>query len=523
MTGSPTATLVTAVPDLLDPAGVLVAEGVGERRRRLLLLPLSLEDVQVGPAQPGAADLHDHVERALDVRLLGHVHESAARCSRAAGVPASTHHLVLARRGRCHDRSIVGYGTKNEQVAKICGWLGNRLLWTGTRPAIIASWRAPRRSTASVSTTCSRARGRWWCCCTAGRRPGTAGARSSRPWPTAHVLVPDLRGYGQQRQAALRLRQADHGHRRPGPGRPPRPPADRPAGRPRPRGPGRPPARPSTIPSEVERLAVLDIVPTREMFARADADRGPRLLALAVPPPARPPRAPGRPQHRGLPALVLRALDSQPAGRRGGRPGVRPRLLGPGGAAGRVRRLPGHLPRRPRRRRGQRRRRPAPGHAVLACGAPAPAHRRPARILGGHADDSAARPWRAAVTSSPRSGPTRSPGSCWPSSAVGPPVGGPGGPTASRCLSGVEGNTAELVEGFSHAGDSWAVLGEQLAAGGCQPTSRARDDADRTGQTKAPHALPGSARRQVVEAVVVEVPGRLREAEEATNSGPEGA
>jgi hypothetical protein len=152
-------------------------------------------------------------------------------------------------------------------------------------------------------------------------------------------------------------------------------------------GPGRPPLRPrpprrGRAPGRARhRPHPGDVRPGRR-------DRGPWLLAPAVPPPARPPRAPGRPQHRGLPALVLRALDGQPAGRRGGRRGVRPRLLGPGG------------------------------------------------VRAGFDD------YRATF---PRSGPTRSPGSCWPSSGpdplllgghdttAGPPVGGPGGPAASRC------------------------------------------------------------------------------------------
>ena len=54
--------------DLVHPAGVLVAQDVGQRRvhRRV---PLALHDVQVGAAHPGAADLHDDVERATDGRL----------------------------------------------------------------------------------------------------------------------------------------------------------------------------------------------------------------------------------------------------------------------------------------------------------------------------------------------------------------------------------------------------------------------------------------------------------------------
>src|SRR5690349_13013939 len=54
----------------LHPSGVLVTEDVWQYGLRSLG-PLALDDVQVGAAYPGAADLNDHVERALDDRL-GH-------------------------------------------------------------------------------------------------------------------------------------------------------------------------------------------------------------------------------------------------------------------------------------------------------------------------------------------------------------------------------------------------------------------------------------------------------------------
>ena len=58
----------------MHPAGVLVAQDVGQRRvhRRV---PLALHDVQVGAAHPGAADLHDDVERAAEGRLGYLVHD----------------------------------------------------------------------------------------------------------------------------------------------------------------------------------------------------------------------------------------------------------------------------------------------------------------------------------------------------------------------------------------------------------------------------------------------------------------
>ena len=82
--------------DLVHPAGVLVADRVGQRRVHRLV-PLAQDDVQVGPAHPGAADLHDHVERALDGRLGDLVDGRAARCTRATARPSwDLLHLALA-------------------------------------------------------------------------------------------------------------------------------------------------------------------------------------------------------------------------------------------------------------------------------------------------------------------------------------------------------------------------------------------------------------------------------------------
>ena len=55
--------------DLVHPARVLVAGHVGEHDAGLLR-PLAFLDVQVGAAQPRGADLHDHVERPEDLRLV---------------------------------------------------------------------------------------------------------------------------------------------------------------------------------------------------------------------------------------------------------------------------------------------------------------------------------------------------------------------------------------------------------------------------------------------------------------------
>src|SRR3954465_4216515 len=57
-----------AVAYRVDPAGVLVSQHIGQPGI-LNGLPLPLDDVQVGPADPGAADPDDDVHRARDLRL----------------------------------------------------------------------------------------------------------------------------------------------------------------------------------------------------------------------------------------------------------------------------------------------------------------------------------------------------------------------------------------------------------------------------------------------------------------------
>ena len=59
--------------DLADPPGVLVTERV-RQGDVALLRPLALDDVQVGPTQPGPADLDDDVQGAGDARF-GHIVE----------------------------------------------------------------------------------------------------------------------------------------------------------------------------------------------------------------------------------------------------------------------------------------------------------------------------------------------------------------------------------------------------------------------------------------------------------------
>jgi hypothetical protein len=56
--------------DLVDPAGVLVAQGVGQGRVHAGLVPLAQVQVDVGTAQPGPTDLDDDVQWVLDLGFL---------------------------------------------------------------------------------------------------------------------------------------------------------------------------------------------------------------------------------------------------------------------------------------------------------------------------------------------------------------------------------------------------------------------------------------------------------------------
>ena len=62
ITRSPTARLSTAAPDLDDGADALVTEDAAVRHR----WDVTLQDVQVGAADRGGVDLHDHIGRLLD-------------------------------------------------------------------------------------------------------------------------------------------------------------------------------------------------------------------------------------------------------------------------------------------------------------------------------------------------------------------------------------------------------------------------------------------------------------------------
>ena len=54
--------------DGMYPAGILVAEGVGELDVTLVL-PLALDDMEVGSAKPRAANAHDDIVRLGDLGL----------------------------------------------------------------------------------------------------------------------------------------------------------------------------------------------------------------------------------------------------------------------------------------------------------------------------------------------------------------------------------------------------------------------------------------------------------------------
>ncbi len=76
--------------DLVHPPGVLVARRVGQRDLRLLG-PLALLDVQVGPAQPGGADPHDHVKGTVGPGLVDAVElERIVICVQPRGLHLAT-------------------------------------------------------------------------------------------------------------------------------------------------------------------------------------------------------------------------------------------------------------------------------------------------------------------------------------------------------------------------------------------------------------------------------------------------
>ena len=57
-----------AVPDRMDPAGVLVPDDVGQLGVHRLG-PVAVHDVQVGAAHTRTTDLDDDVQRALELRF----------------------------------------------------------------------------------------------------------------------------------------------------------------------------------------------------------------------------------------------------------------------------------------------------------------------------------------------------------------------------------------------------------------------------------------------------------------------
>jgi hypothetical protein len=57
-------------PDGVHPAGVLMAQGVGQLDVAFVL-PLTFDDMEIGPAKSSAANTHDDIVRSCDLRV-GH-------------------------------------------------------------------------------------------------------------------------------------------------------------------------------------------------------------------------------------------------------------------------------------------------------------------------------------------------------------------------------------------------------------------------------------------------------------------
>ena len=278
------------------------------------------------------------------------------------------------------------------------------------------------RPSGDASSPGSAAAGRRCCCCTATRRPTSCGTPRRRCWPSGYtVVVADLPGYGASfrpapapgPRAALQAgagRRPGGGDGRARPRRASRSPGTTAAG-------GWPTGWPWTIPTGSRAAAVLDVVPTGEVWARADAAMALGLLALGVPRPA---RAAARAPDRRRPRRVLRPP----------RPGARPRPCTgplPGGPDGGLPRACSttrarceaicedyragaeHRP-RARRRRPRRapHRVPAPRAVERARRAAALLRRRPRRVAAVGPRRSPAR-GSTPATSSSRTSPSRSP------------------------------------------------------------------------------------------------------------------
>ena len=101
MTVSPGCTLVTPAPiSRTHPA--FSCPSVYGKRDVGLLRPLALDDVQVGAAQSGAADLDDHIERTGDAGIRDVLEHRLLAGRRGAGWPSSTHLHASTLLGSLH-------------------------------------------------------------------------------------------------------------------------------------------------------------------------------------------------------------------------------------------------------------------------------------------------------------------------------------------------------------------------------------------------------------------------------------
>ena len=155
-----------------------------------------------------------------------------------------------------------------------------------------------------------RRRTRPFSSCTAGHRRRTAGtAWRARSAETHTLIAPDLRGYGRTDKPRRRLRQAHDGRRRCA--------LDRQLGFDRvavvgtTAAAGSGTAGPWIARTRSTAWRCLDIAPTRAMWRRMDAVTAKAVLALVLPPAARPAGTPGR--RRTSPALP--SATSSNAGR----------------------------------------------------------------------------------------------------------------------------------------------------------------------------------------------------------------
>ena len=190
--------------DLVDPARVLVAGHVGEHDLGLLR-PLALLDVQVGAAQPGRADLHDHVERPEDLRLVDLLDLQRARGTRAGARP-SCRDLLLVR-AVSNSQQIAAHAAVGlqRQADEPCAAQPRRQVRDGQRRAVAGDERgaSASRGRPSAARSAATARG-----VGAPAGPRRAAPRPSRAWRRRlEQRLAHARLAGDQRLALEQLAQ----------------------------------------------------------------------------------------------------------------------------------------------------------------------------------------------------------------------------------------------------------------------------------------------------------------------------